>query len=220
MTRRELFAAPAGRAFAQLAAFSRDRRGAAAVEFAIIAPVMAVMLLGACEITHTLYMRTVLQGVVQKVSRDATLESGATTEHQNLLDDRVREQVREIANNSQIIISRRFYRTFAEAANARAEVWTDTNNSGTCDDGEPYEDANHNQVWDADGGNAGQGGAKDATLYTVRVSYPRFFPLGSFIDGSERTEVSAKTVLRNQPYSDQGSYAAKVIRNCPAAAAS
>jgi Flp pilus assembly protein TadG len=208
-----------GRACARVPAFGRDQHGAAAVEFAIVAPVLCIMLLGALDIAHTLYMHTVLQGVIQKVGRDSTLESGADAQRQQVLDDRVRAQVHAIANNGDITITRRFYRTFTDAAQARAEVWTDTNNNGGCDDGEPYEDANLNGNWDADGGNAGQGGAKDATLYTVTVSYPRFFPIWRFIGGSDTTRLTAQTVLRNQPYSDQGSYGAKVVRNCPAAAA-
>lgn len=207
------------RACTRVPSLGSNQHGAAAIEFAIVAPVLAIMLLGALDLAHTLYMHTVLQGVVQKVGRDSTLESAVDAQRQQVLDDRVRAQVHAIANNGEITITRRFYRTFTDAAQARAEVWTDTNNNGACDDGEPYEDANLNGVWDADGGNAGQGGAKDATLYTVTVSYPRFFPIWRFIGGSDTMRLTAQTVLRNQPYSDQGSYGAKVVRNCPAAAA-
>ncbi|MCP3731782.1 pilus assembly protein [Sphingomonas sp. MG17] len=195
-------------------ALARDEAGVTIVEFAMVAPVLCLVLLGAFDVSHTLYTRAALQGIVQKTARDSTLESGAITTQQTALDNKVKDQVRALANNATIDITRRYYRTFAEASAARAEVYSDTNSNGTCDNGEPYEDANRNSSWDKDGANSGQGGAKDATLYTVTMSYPRFFPIYNLVGGSNTTKVTASTVLRNQPYSDQGTYAAMQVRNC------
>jgi len=192
-----------------------DERGAAMIEFALIAPVLCMLLLGAFDISHTLYSRAVLQGIVQKTARDSTLESNTSAASQAAIDDRVRAQATALANNATITITRRYYRDYTTAAAAQAEAWTDTNHNGTCDSGEPYQDSNQNSSWDKDGANSGQGGAKDATLYTVTMSFPRMFPAAAFIGGSTTTTISAATVLRNQPYSDQGSYAAAVVRNCP-----
>ena len=196
-------------------ALTRDEAGATVVEFAIVAPVLGLVLLGAFDVAHTLYTRAVLQGIVQKTARDGALEAGASATAQTALDDKVKAQAKAMANNAEVTVSRRFYRTFTEAAAARAETWTDTNSNGTCDGSEPFEDANRNNVWDADGGDAGQGGAKDATLYTVTVSYPRMFPFYNIAGGSRTTKITASTVLRNQPYADQGSYSAMQVRNCP-----
>jgi hypothetical protein len=172
------------------------------------------MLLGAFDMAHTLYTRSILQGTLQKAARDASLEAGTEAQVRAVIDQKVRDQVTPLVGDADIAFSRRFYRTFSDAAAARAETWTDSDANGTCDNGEPYDDENHNQVWDPDGGNAGQGGAKDATLYTVRVSYPRFFPIHRLIGGSDTMRLSASTVLRNQPYGDQGSYEAPKVRNC------
>ncbi|WP_315763330.1 TadE/TadG family type IV pilus assembly protein [Sphingomonas sp. Y38-1Y] len=202
---------------AGLRPLARDRRGVSAVEFAFIAPTFCMVLLGIFDFGHTLYMRGALQGVLQKVARDATLESNTTEGQQAILDTRVRSHVKALANNATLDIKRRYYRTFSDAAAARAEDWTDTNRNGRCDKGEPYEDANNNGVWDADGGNDGQGGAKDATVVTVTVTYPRMTPLLKlFGDDTANAKIVATTVLKNQPYSDQGSYTAPVWRNCPA----
>jgi Flp pilus assembly protein TadG len=200
---------------APLRPLTADERGSTLVEFAIVAPVMGMLLLGAFDIGHTLYMRSVLQGVVQKTARDSTLQDAGNPQNAQILDDRVRAQAQAIANNGDVKITRRFYRTFSEAAEAKAEAWTDTNANGRCDAGEPYEDANQNNVWDADGGDQGQGGAKDAVLYTVSITYPRFFPLYGLVGGSSTTTVSADTVLKNQPYGDQNHYGAPIVRNCP-----
>jgi hypothetical protein len=172
------------------------------------------MLLGAFDMAHTLYTRSILEGTLHKAARDASLEAGTQAQVRAVIDQKVRDQVTPLVGDADIAFSRRFYRTFSDAAAARAETWTDSDANGTCDNGEPYDDENHNQVWDPDGGNDGQGGARDATLYTVRVSYPRFFPIYNFIGGSNTVRLSSSTVLRNQPYGDQGSYEAPQVRNC------
>jgi len=197
---------------------ANDKRGAALIEFAIVAPMLGLMLLGAFDVAHTLYVRAALQGVVQKAARDLSLESGLLTAKQNALDDKVRNQVKALANNGTVTITRQWYRSYEHAAASKFEPWTDSNNNGTCDGpqgstpGEPYEDTNGNNRWDATGGNASQGGAKDAVLYTASISYARFFPMYNLIGGSRTTKVTASTVLRNQPYGDQG---VPVVRNCP-----
>src|SRR5690606_15971856 len=121
----------------------RDTRGATVVEFAIVAPVMGMVLLGAFDVAHTLYMRGVLQGVLQKVARDSTLEDSTNANVQTTLDNKIKAQVAAIANNGTVAISRRYYRTFATAAAARAETFTDSSagvfRNGVCDNGEPYE---------------------------------------------------------------------------------
>ncbi|HEX8415310.1 MAG TPA: TadE/TadG family type IV pilus assembly protein [Sphingomicrobium sp.] len=193
----------------------RDERGATAIEFAILAPVLCLFMTGIFDVAHTLYTRSVLQGVVQKTARDATLEDATDTASQAILDEKIRKQVRALANNSTIAITRRYYRTFSDAAAAQAEPYTDTNSNGTCNGGEPYTDKNNNGVWDRDGGDDGQGGAKDKTVYTVKISFDRMFPLWKFIGGSQTSNMTASTVLMNQPYTDQGSYTVtNTVRYC------
>lgn len=190
-----------------------DARGATIVEFGIIAPVLCMLLLCAFDLAHTLYMQTVLQGIVQKAARDSTLEDADATRISQI-DASVTSQVKALNKNVTPTFSRRYYRTFADAAAAKAEPWTDTNKNGTCDNGEPYEDDNNNNTWDKDGGNNGQGGAKDRTLYTVQLNYPHLFPIYGFLGGSGNVMLTATTILENQPYSDQGTYAAPKVLNC------
>lgn len=195
----------------------RDRRGATIVEFAIIAPVMGLLLLGAFDTAHSLYMRAALQGIVQKTARDSALELGTDDAEQARLDDKVRNAVRAIANNSTIVITRRFYRTFAAASAATPEPFRaadDTNHNGVCDNNEIFEDDNNNGFRDLDGADAGQGGAKDRTLYTVVMSYPRMFPIYKYLGGSTVTKITASTILENQPYSDQGKYGTATTGHC------
>lgn len=198
----------------------RDERGSAVVEFAIIAPVMCLSLVGAFDVAHTLYMQSVLQGIVQKVGRDSALEGNDASAAQTALDNKVRAQARALANNATVTITRRSYKSFSKAAAAQAEAFTDTNGNGRCDGpnggtpGEIYIDANNNSQWDSDGGFDGQGGAKDAVVYTVAITYNRMFPLYRFVGVGNTTTVTAATTLANQPYDDQASYGTPTTRNC------
>jgi len=170
-------------------------------------------MIGAFDVGHTLYVRAVVQGALQKAARDSGLESGLT--NNAALDAKVSSQIKDVTGNAaDVKFKRRFYRTFSAAAAARAEPFTDTNGNSKCDGGEPFEDQNHNNVRDADGADEGQGGAKDSVLYTVTVSYPRMFPLNGLMNLSNTTTVNGSMILANQPYGDQGSYAAPVVRYC------
>ena len=192
-------------------------RGIAATEFALIAPIFALLMMGSADIAHTLYMQTVLQGTIQKAARDSSLESGTATATQTNIDGRIRAEVKKLNTalaDSDIAITRRYYKTFSTASAAQAETWTDTNSNSTCDNGEPYTDANNNHTWDRDGGNAGQGGARDITVYNVTVNYAHMFPLWKFIGASGTQTLKATTVLANQPYGAQTQYAAATTRNC------
>ncbi len=196
--------------------FGDDARGVTAVEFSIVAPIMCLLLVCAFDVAHQLYLTATLQGIVQKTSRDSSLESGSTTSAATAIDAKVSTQVLAIANNATVTFKRRYYRTFAKAQAAVAETWSDTNGNGTCDNGEGYQDANNNYGWDDDGGDAGQGGAKDKTVYTVTVTYTHLLPIWKYLGGSNSQTVTARTVLQNQPYGDQASYSGTIVtRYCP-----
>lgn len=229
-------------------ALVRDERGTTLVEFAMIAPVMTVLLLGGMDIAHTLYMTSMTQGIVQKTARDGTLEGGQLDARQTVLDGLVRTEIAKLNNQAVVQISRQFFTTYEQAqrryepftdmpeggANGRytyGEVFTDSNGDGEWNTGEPYEDTlsepngacnngeaytdeNGNGTWKANLGRDGQGGAKDAVIYSVRVTYPSVFPFYAFVGGSESKTVTATTVLRNQPYGDQEAFATPQTRYC------
>jgi Flp pilus assembly pilin Flp len=189
-----------------LRAITKDQAGISVTEFGLIAPVVATMLLGSMDAGHTLYMRTVLDGAIQDIARDSSLEDGGILAKQEIINARIKEQVRRLNKDATVDIKRRYYRNFTNAYNADAEEFTDTDNDGECNNGEPYVDANLNDVWDSDGGDAGQGGAKDVSIVTVTVSYDRLFPMAKLAGLSDKVTVAANTVLANQPYGDQEQY--------------
>ena len=184
---------------AGLATIVRDARGAAAVEFAIVAPAFLMVLLGAMDIGYNLYASMLLEGAVHKAGRDSTIEGA---EARGLaIDNRVRDAVHDIVPGATIAFSRRAYIDYTEVG--RAEEFTDANEDGDCNDGEPFEDLNGNGSWDEDRGREAMGGARDAVLYTVTVTYPRAFPVIELLGFSPTVTARTRTVLRNQPYGQQ-----------------
>jgi len=187
----------------------RDTRGAALVEFALIAPVLLVLLLGMFEMGYNFYTQSQLQGAVQRAARAATVE--ASKGNTNEIDAAVAAAVHAIVPDAKLKFSRRAYASFRDVR--RAEDFTDIDGSGTGNGGEPFEDANANGLWDQDRGIAGGGGARDAVLYIVKVSYPRAFGAAAIVRLSPTVTTEATTVLRNQPWDAQKVVAA--VGNCP-----
>ncbi len=188
----------------------RDRRGVAAVEFALLAPVLLVALMGIFDLAYTVYTSALLEGAIQKAARDSTIEGAGG--HTDALDDRVTEVVNDIAPHAHLAFSRQWFTSFTDVR--PPEDFTDVNANGTCDGGEPYEDVNGNGTWDQNRGQVGNGGARDAVVYEVQVTYRRLFPIAGFLGQSEDFTLVTHTVLRNQPYGLQAG-AVLVPRNCP-----
>jgi len=187
---------------------ARDTRGAAAIEFALCAPLMLLGMMGVFDMGHNMYTASIIQGAVQKAARDSTIEGAQ--DRGDELDARVTQMVREIAPGAQLEFSRTSYSSFSDVG--QPEDWNDVNGSGTCDDGEPFEDANGNGSWDANQGATGFGGARDAVLYEVDVTYTRVFPISKLMGASPEFTTTARTVLRNQPYAAQDT--SRTTGNC------
>lgn len=193
-----------------LRALLRDTSGVTIVEFAMIAPVLLVLLMGTYDVGYQLYASSVLQGALQKAGRDSTIEGAATATA--TIDQRVTDQVKVVVPNGTLTYTRKAYATFSTVA--KPEDFSDVNSNGVCDSGEPYEDINGNSTWDTDRGMNGQGGAKDAVVYTATLTYPRPLAVAPMVGLSNTITIKTETVLRNQPFGMQD--LTKVTRNCPA----
>lgn len=183
-----------------------NRDGATFVEFALISPVLLIAVMGAMDAAFNAYTSTVLRGAVAHAARDATIEAADG----GALDTAVTTEVRRVLPTAQLSYARKSYDSFSVVGTP--EDYDDQNSDGACNDGEPFEDANGNGIWDADRGKNGNGGARDVVEYQVTMSYDRLFPAPQLIGLPEEFSVTATTLLRNQPY--QSSADAPAMRNC------
>lgn len=186
------------RGFARRLAIADD--GATIVEFAIVAPVFLVLLLGIFDIGQMAYGKAVLNGVVEKAARSSSLETGDTT----VADNMVKAAVRPVLPNGTVSTSRQSYYDFADIN--RKEKWTDTNGNGTCDNNENYVDENRSGAWEPNVGKTGNGSAGDVVLYTVTVTYKPIFTARWFSTNNVNRTLTAVGVRKNQPFANQTGY--------------
>lgn len=188
---------------------AEDQSGATLIEFALVCPVMLLMMMGLADLLYQAYAQSILNGSVQKAARDSGIEGGVG--NVATIDGQVIKQMAPLINNltnnctstgstGTWCSTRKSYDTFSEVA---PEPYTDTNNNGVRDPGECFTDKNGNGVWDADPGLNGQGGANAVTLYTMTITYPRLFPVAGLMRVSPMQTITANTLLKNQPYAGQ-----------------
>jgi Flp pilus assembly pilin Flp len=198
----------------------RDTTGTSVTEFGLIAPAVLVMMMGTFDIGHVIYVKSVLNGALQEVGRNSALEGATNQDQRDEIDDKMKASVQAVIPGSTIDIKRRYYKTFSQAAAAKKEdVIEDPNDpvkkNGICDSGEKFLDANHNGIWDEDGGTNGQGGARDIVVIDVQVSFKRLFPAAALIGYGDNVVLVSDSVIANQPYGQQTQFAPPVQVNCP-----
>lgn len=184
-----------------------DERGIAAVEFALVAPVFVLAMLGFFDLCYQSYVRSALVGATQSVARATTLENGATTAATN--DQNVRELVQKVAPQAVLTFSRRSVSRFRDA---EGEPFTDANDDGVRQAGECYDDVNGNAQWDSDVSQSGSGGADDIVIYRVRATFPRLMPLAGFLGWPNAEVDSTQTIMKNQPWASQAN--STVVARC------
>jgi Flp pilus assembly protein TadG len=188
---------------------AKDRRGATLIEFALVCPVMLLIMMGLGDLLYQAYAQSILNGSIQKAARDSALEGGAS--NAATIDGQVitlmTPLIKNLTNNcapsgstGTWCSTRKSYDTFSEIA---PEPFTDANSNGVRDPGECYTDVNGNGAWDTDPGLNGQGGASAVTVYTMTITYPRLFPVAGLMKLSPMQTIAATTLLKNQPYAGQ-----------------
>lgn len=184
----------------RLADLREARIGSTVIEFAIVAPVLILLLTGIFDVGYMVYAQAVLNGAIQQAARSSSLETADTS----AADAYITSIMQRILPSAQVATTRKSYYDFTDIA--RPEAWNDSNNDGTCDNSEAYTDENGNGHWDADVGKSGNGGADDVVIYTVTVTYKPIFS-NPFIAGTAATRtLTASTVKKNQPFSAQTAY--------------
>ena len=177
-----------------------DQRGTTIIEFAVVAPVLLMIIIGGMEIGHLGYVKGITRAALQVAARDSGLESNSSS--QNAVDAALRDRIKTVIPNASISIQRRSYTDFTDVNTP--EDFNDSNGNGLYDPNECFTDMNGNARWDADRGRSNsQGGADDVVLYTVNVSYNKIFPLWKLIGQPSTNVISAETTLRNQPFGVQ-----------------
>jgi hypothetical protein len=173
-----------------------DARGDAAVQFALLAPALLLLVIGTFEFAVTLFVSGALEAAVLAASR-----SGVTgfTQEGVTREERIRQIIDErtlgFVDMDEATIRTLIYGSFEDIG--RPEPFTDGNRNGRPDPGE-YTDVNGNGQWDDDMGRAGLGGPDDIVLYEVEYATVGMTGLMRPILG--RIIHRAAVAVRNEPF--------------------
>lgn len=175
-----------------------DRRGMAAVEFALVLPSFLLLIIGAFEITLILFVSGSLESAVLTASRyGITGEAGVNG---GTREDRIRDIIEErtfgFVHMERLTISTKIYPSFSSIG--QPEPFDDKNKNGKRDKSETFTDVNGNGTWDDDMGKSGAGAGGDVVLYEVGYTTRSMTKLLEPIIGT--VNHTATTVVRNEPY--------------------
>ena len=180
--------------------FVRNSRGVTVVEFALISPVMMMMICGTIEIGHLMFARAVLEGAVVEAARAATASMEISEDtRQAVVRDTIVNAMSSFptAAGKSVKVSTKVYRDFSTTT---PENFTDKNANGVYDKGEDFIDRNANGKWDPAIQIPGKlGGPGDVVAYTAE--FPKQMLFGSMTASlgiSLEIDLVATTVVRNE----------------------
>ncbi len=194
----------------------RDKNGIAATEFAFVAPIFMLMLMGIFDQGFAMYIQAALHGATQEGARQASLENTLFSDIEAKVNQQVRNVVPTSDPNTEITftLDPTYYQNYNEIE--LPEDFEDKERAGVKDGiyqvDEWYVDRNGSNSWEDDVGLAGRGGAQDVVSIKASLTYRRIFPFWRMIGQPQDQVLSATTFLRNQPFSAQATRVG--VRKC------
>ena len=187
----------------------RDAQGATIVEFAIILPVLSMLLLGTFDLGYRSYVGSIVQGSLHEAARIATVGGVPIA----TIETHVENRLQEFSRDATINVTSRSYSDF-NGVRVAEPLTTDLAPVGTYNAAtDCYRDINGNGQFDTDRGKSGMGGSEDVVYFEVTMTYPRLFPVGSLLGWNDDVTITQNTLLRNQPYAGRSVSAGTII--CP-----
>ncbi len=178
-----------------------SQEGSAAVEFALISPVLLLFTIGIIELSLMMLTQNMMESATFTASRlgkTGYTEAGITRE--DTIIDALQDVAGTVMDTSLVTIESTTYNEFGDVG--QPEPFVDANSNGEHDDGENFTDVNGNGIYDTDMGTTGLGGAGQVVVYTVSYPWHITTPLMSAIFGEDGVFVlTARTVVRNEPFS-------------------
>lgn len=166
--------------------------GAAAVEFAMLLPVLCLLIMGTMELGYRIYAVSVTNGAIRDAARMAS--TGGYTGTQ--IDALVTKQIHAFRKDATVKIEKKSYSDFT-GVGLPEPVTSGSVESGTyC-----FQDINKNGTWDEDRGKDGLGGAEDVINYQVTTTYPTLFEFSEkVLKLNASTKITESTIVSNEPF--------------------
>ena len=184
----------------QIRRFPPATKGATAVEFAIIGPILILLVIGIVELGLLLAARTLLDNAAFAASRVGKTGYSASGQTQaQTISAAVGKAVSRYLDTSKLTLTSKAYSDYGDIG--KPEPYTDLNKNGKWDSGESYTDVNGNGSWDSDQGRTGAGDAGQIVLYTITYNWPLVTPwLKGLVGTGGVFPISTKIVVKNEPF--------------------
>jgi Flp pilus assembly protein TadG len=178
----------------------RDEQGGSALEFALVAPMLTLLIGGILEVGIILFVNASLEGGIRDASRfGITGFTPNAVSRETQIVDIINSHLMGLYTITSSDISERVYSSFTNIG--APEPYIDTNGNGRYDLGEPFTDINGNGKWDPDMAASGAGGAGQVVVYEVAINWHPFTPvLLPFLNSSGTIRLAASLVVRNEPF--------------------
>lgn len=183
------------------ARFWRGDDGISTLEFAFIAPILLIIMMGIVEFSLIMFTMAAMEsatGITARLGKTGYTAPGMSREQQIVAS--IENRTAGLLNPLLIQISSKVYSNFDKIGDA--EPFIDGNGNGVYNFGEGYSDVNGNGQWDADMGAAGYGNANDIVVYTVTYPWTIVTPIIGTVLGNP-FNISVRTVVKNEPYTVQ-----------------
>lgn len=176
-----------------------DERGATAVEFALLLPVLLLMMFGILEYGLYLFTASALQDALSQAARfGITGRTVAGLDREAAIRAVFERQITGVLDPREVTFESLVYPDFDSIG--RPEPFEDRNGNGVRDPGEPFDDVNGNGRWDADMGSPGAGGPDSVVLYRARYRWRPLTPVFRGLFPSGGLELTATIAVRNEPF--------------------
>ncbi len=186
----------------QLRRLWRANDGVSAIEFAVVAPVLLLLIFGIVEFATIMLVANIMENATSISSRlGKTGYAADGKSRSDTIRDSVITRAGGLIDPTKLSITSKYYEQFDQIGDA--EPWNDTNHNGIAEAGE-YNDINGNGQYDADMGLAGYGNAEDIVVYTILYPWGVMTPIMREIIGNAQGEfpITARAVVKNEPYDD------------------
>jgi Flp pilus assembly protein TadG len=173
--------------------------GITSIEFAMVVPVMMLLIMGIIEFSLIMFTNAVLENAANVTARyGATGFVAAGSSRQDQIIANVRNMTGGLLDPDRIIITTTVYASFDQVERPETCINPATAPCpGTA--GVNYVDINGNGQWDADMGVAGLGNANDIVVYQITYPWPVTTPVINTIIGNP-FNITVRTVVKNEPY--------------------
>lgn len=179
--------------------------GGVAVEFALIAPLLLVLTIGALDLSSVLLTWILMESSIREASRYGITGPTATETTDGLRLDQIKNIIAEktlgLVDVDKATIDVRSYPTADDVG--KPEPFTDSSpKNGTYDQGEAFTDCNGSGNWESDRGRRDSPGASgQIVVYTVSFDCPLLTPLLKGVIGTNgKVPLSATVTVRNEPW--------------------